>query len=349
MKTCKILGKVKIYREQLANYYFITVTSEAQGESSPKDLSIIFDEIASYCKEYKLIIVHERIFGSESMHMLITDIRKESYEKNGIDCRSSFTYVNAVCVKNEGLAGVHIQAISTDKYNISSINGLDGNIVGIKWSNPDCDFLSLHSVHSNNFDASLYDQTKEVFYNISKLLGREGINFKNVCRTWIYLDHILSQYDDFNKGRNEVFKEFGLITSMDSESDYEKINLPASTGIEGGNIYGASCIIDVSVIKPKTDKINIYNESGVLQNSAFRYGSAFSRSMVVEDKTNNTKLLYLSGTASINKTGDSVFIDDIQGQIKTTFDTIDKLLKNNNLTLSNICEGTVFLKSPILP
>ena len=103
--------------------------------------------------------------------------------------------------------------------------------------------------------------------------------------------------------------------------------------------------MDVLALKAKSDKVSIYNENGKLQNSAFRYGSAFARSFVVENYSQFYKLIYLSGTASIDKWGQTVYVDNFNGQIDVTFNTIKQLIHGHSMDLSNICEGTVFLKS----
>lgn len=130
------------------------------------------------------------------------------------------------------------------------------------------------------------------------------------------LPEILKQYDAFNKARNKVFKEFRLLKENPEKAEIEKIYMPASTGIEGGNIFKASGIMDVFALKPKADEVHIFNETGRIQNSALRYGSAFSRSIVIDDIKKNQRQLYLSGTASIDKNGKSVFLNDIEKQLK---------------------------------
>jgi enamine deaminase RidA (YjgF/YER057c/UK114 family) len=81
---------------------------------------------------------------------------------------------------------------------------------------------------------------------------------------------------------------------------------------------------------------------GSKQKSPFRYGSAFSRAIVIEDL--QSKLILVSGTASIDEEGRSVFIGDPAAQIKQTLKVISALIVPEGATLKDICEATVFFK-----
>jgi hypothetical protein len=52
-------------------------------------------------------------------------------------------------------------------------------------------------------------------------------SYRDVVRTWFYLNDILSWYPEFNQARNAVYRELGLIPGHDGGSR----RLPASTGI----------------------------------------------------------------------------------------------------------------------
>jgi enamine deaminase RidA (YjgF/YER057c/UK114 family) len=72
------------------------------------------------------------------------------------------------------------------------------------------------SVHIGDFPAQL----RRTFENITGLLASEGATWHDIVRTSCYLRDIDRDYDAFNAGRTEFFKEQGLDP------------LPASTGIE---------------------------------------------------------------------------------------------------------------------
>lgn len=73
-----------------------------------------------------------------------------------------------------------------------------------------------HTVHVGDFRAQL----RRTYDNITKLLAVEGATWHDIVRTTCYLRDIERDYQVFNEGRNEFFKEQGLDP------------LPASTGIQ---------------------------------------------------------------------------------------------------------------------
>ena len=72
------------------------------------------------------------------------------------------------------------------------------------------------SVHVGDFSAQL----RRTFDNITALLAAEGATWKDIVRTRCFLRDIDRDYANFNRGRNEFFREQGLHP------------FPASTGIE---------------------------------------------------------------------------------------------------------------------
>jgi enamine deaminase RidA (YjgF/YER057c/UK114 family) len=65
--------------------------------------------------------------------------------------------------------------------------------------------------------------------------------------------------------------------------------------------------------------------------------------MVVEEPDN--KLILVSGTASIDEEGKSVFIGDTAAQIRQTLNVVSALISTEDATLQDLCEATVFLKN----
>ena len=72
------------------------------------------------------------------------------------------------------------------------------------------------SVHIGDFRAQL----RRTFQNITLLLEAEGATWHDIVRTTCYLRDIERDYEAFNEGRTEFYKEQGLDP------------LPASTGIQ---------------------------------------------------------------------------------------------------------------------
>jgi enamine deaminase RidA (YjgF/YER057c/UK114 family) len=129
----------------------------------------------------------------------------------------------------------------------------------------------------------------------------------------------------------------------DSKVQAEQIYLPASTGIEGNNPSGRPATMDVFAIHRSDQSATIVRAiSGTKQRSPFRYGSAFSRAMIVEDSS--SKLILVSGTASIDGQGKSVHVGDSAAQIHQSLNVVAALAEAEGATLQDLCEVTVFIK-----
>ncbi len=79
------------------------------------------------------------------------------------------------------------------------------------------------------------------------------------------------------------------------------------------------------------------------QNEAMEYGSSFSRGMNVS--VEGKKTLYISGTASINPGGETIYCNDHQGQIVETILNVAALLQTENAGQKDLVQATVFCKT----
>jgi enamine deaminase RidA (YjgF/YER057c/UK114 family) len=184
---------------------------------------------------------------------------------------------------------------------------------------------------------------ESMFRQAERLLRSHGASYRDVARTWIYIDDILGWYDEFNHARNRCYSDVGFLGNPSDEEQAERLFLPASTGIAGKNPAGASAVMDVFAVHGNSGgSIRMRPISGTRQRSPFRYGSAFSRAMVVEEP--DLKLILVSGTASIDEEGKTVFAGDAAAQIRHTLDVVSALIAGEGASLQDLCEATVFLK-----
>lgn len=335
-----------LYLKFIGNQQVFLVASVTSNVSNIEDLCMeMYTEIASVMHENKIESLHERIFGSLSLFESVHKIRTNIFKEYSIDSEIPFTFLEGNPYWGKGISGINIHGVilesPTDK--VCNIKH-DGRVCGRTWENKDSHCLMLHSIHGLK-DSSMdyYNQTLEMFGKADDILKENGFEFRNVVRTWVYLQEISKQYDAFNNARNLKFREFGLIPNELDNNLYEQVYMPASTGIECYNTFQASGVMDLFAIKKKqSSNIIIESENGNKQKSAYRYGSAFSRSMIIKDEAN--KYIYLSGTASINKKGETVYIDDIKNQLEMTGSVIKALIKEEDYDFNDLCEGTVFLK-----
>lgn len=204
--------------------------------------------------------------------------------------------------------------------------------IGFCYEDEKARYCRLAGIVPENLKASKKDQTTEVFEIMDAALSANGFKFTDTVRTWFYLDELLSWYKEFNEARTGFFEKTGIFSKM----------VPASTGIGAANHSGAALSCDLLAIQPKNNKIKIHSVESPMQNPALNYKSSFSRA--VEIVYPEFKHLLISGTASIDPEGRSVFIDDCAKQIDLTMRVAEALLKSRGMSWKDVCRGIGYFK-----
>lgn len=89
------------------------------------------------------------------------------------------------------------------------------------------------------------------------------------------------------------------------------------------------------IVKRAITNLNTLNE-------AYDYGSAFSRGMRIE--LGNVVILLISGTASIDDQGRTLYVGDLRKQVQRTFENITNLLASEGATWKDIVRTTCYLR-----
>lgn len=207
---------------------------------------------------------------------------------------------------------------------------LGGERISTIYEDEDAEYCSISSVTTGDPGLPRSAQAEEVFNIIDKTLESNGFCFKDVVRTWFYLDHILEWYPDFNAVRNSFFEKKGLYGGM----------LPASTGIGLSNPCGTAVVAHAFAVKPKRRTFEIIEVASPLQCPALNYKSSFSRA--IELKSQKRKYLFISGTASIAPGGKTAHTGDVGAQISLTLDVVSKILESSGMDWKNICQGIAY-------
>jgi enamine deaminase RidA (YjgF/YER057c/UK114 family) len=308
----------------------------------------MYGRLTSILKQMGMQIAHEQLYGSVSIRAGILQARENAMQKQGSYEVIPATYIQGHPLWGEGFAGAQIYAVKATRPEDKIWTIHDGRTpCGRGWKRKGTTFLMLQNVHGlqkgSTIDNDREAQTIRMFDRANRLLLSQGATYRNVVRTWIYLSDILDWYGEFNRVRNTKYKEFNLIPIKSDSIETEQIYLPASTGIAGDNPFGAAVIMDVLAMIPEPDsQIEIVQNTGCKQRSPYRYGSAFSRSIIIREPDNSQ--LYVSGTASIDEQGKTLFPCNPRRQIQQTFDIVSALIKRENASLRDICHATVFLK-----
>lgn len=177
-----------------------------------------------------------------------------------------------------------------------------------------------------------YEQTRDMFEVAEKMLHQVDMDFSDVMRTWIYFPEMERDYADFNRARREFFESRRIDP------------VPASTGIGAGLIptrHNVSLGIYAAKSDPAIGRIVMTTPT---LNEAPEYGSDFSRGMRVQD-ANATRLL-ISGTASLDTTGETVHVGDFEGQARRMLLNVEALLRAQGADFRDVVAAITYLKHP---
>jgi len=188
----------------------------------------------------------------------------------------------------------------------------------------------------DNKSRTPYEQTNDAFSLHIKLLSDIGLSLKDNCvRTWLYSRDVDKDYAGIVKARNDIFERQGLTINS---------HFIASTGIEGRGFHLDSSVnIDFYSIKGICNKQIQYLQALDYLNNTYEYGVAFERGTCITypDK----KHIFISGTASIDKSGECVHLNDVIKQAERLFLNIKMLLKDVDADLSDIAQIIVYLRN----
>ena len=198
---------------------------------------------------------------------------------------------------------------------------LGGNTLATVLTDEFCEYTFIQNTHVDAETDTIYYQCYE---KTARDLEKMGVSFDHVVRTWIYLDDIDTTYTDFNRQRDQFYREQGVFDRL----------VPASTAIGISAQNEPKMISHVLALKKRSDQVVVRAVESPLQCSAMDYQVSFSRALEIQ--TPDYRRLLISGTASINAEGQTVYIDSIEKQTEQTAKVIDALLASNQMELRHI-------------
>ncbi len=319
---------------------FIVVETRPGATGEPA-VTAVYEALAETLRREGATLLHERIFGQRGAAKAILRSRARVLEAFGLDSLSPTTFIEGAPPNGEILAGVLVQAARTDDLAAPPRAIMEDDVrVGCTWQTDAFTFALLQSmaglVEMPGADNGPATQTTRLLTRADRLLYERGLSFRDVVRTWFYLDDILGWYDAFNRARTAEYTAFGIMPEPGSP-----LLLPASTGIGGRNIPGAAGVADILVARP-TRGARVKQLTNPAQKDAFAYGSAFSRGAVIEN--GESAVIHVSGTAAIDERGKSLFPEDAASQLAGTFDKLEALLSGQGATLRDIVSANIFIK-----
>jgi enamine deaminase RidA (YjgF/YER057c/UK114 family) len=208
-----------------------------------------------------------------------------------------------------------------------------GRDIGFVYEDASARYCRLCGLLPDDWNASRSGQARSVFETAAAILAQNGFRFTDTVRTWIYLDHLLEWYDQFNSVRTAFFTETGVFNHI----------VPASTGIGAANPFGAALTLDVFAVQPKSPDFSVQTIVSPLQNSALDYRSSFSRAVELGSPAH--RHLLISGTASIAPDGNTVHQDEPEKQIRLTMNAVKAILDSRGMNWSDLCRGIAYFKN----
>lgn len=230
----------------------------------------------------------------------------------------------------DNLCGVHIWLVEGTP--VTRIKLPKEGVVGSFFEDDYGRCCRLVGLHPTEASAGRTEQTEEIFQQMEAALSDCGLAFSDVFRTWFYNHDLLDWYDEFNTVRTDFFRDKKVFDGL----------VPASTGIGGGNALDAALVAGLVALRPKGEDMKVSQVASPLQSSARDYGSSFSRA--VEVACPDHRRLYVSGTASIDMAGETLFLDDCEAQVKKTMEVVDAILHSQEMDWADVTRALAYFK-----
>lgn len=308
---------VTTLRRDSVEEQFITLTPV--GDESPDSL---FERLGDVVRGLRGAIV-----SVESLGMAATDRGSQASLARALGSDAPVGWVENARTNN--LCGVHLWAISgIDAVPVHA----DGRRIGTLLEGKYVRYLRLVGLLPTNPASPQPAQTDDIFRQMDRALAAQGMSFANVLRTWFYNNDILAWYREFNGVRNAFFRERGVVNGM----------MPASTGVAGRNAIDAALISGLIAIEAKDPAVRMFAVPSPLQSSAADYGSSFSRA--VELDLPDHRRLYVSGTASIDRAGKTIFLGDCRAQVRQTMEVVQAILKSRGMDWTDVTRSLAYFK-----
>lgn len=207
-----------------------------------------------------------------------------------------------------------------------------GATIGFRFEDENAAYCYLGGLVPADASQDGAGQTTQVMTAIKGALQASGMVFRDVVRTWYYLDGILAWYDDFNRARTAFFKKHDVFS----------LRMPASTGIGIANASGKLVLAKVHALRAKHEALELRVADSPEQGCAYAYGSAFSRALELNAPEGRT--LHISGSASIAPGGETEYVGDIDAQIRRTLAVVAAILHKAGMDWSDAVRGIAYFR-----
>ena len=182
--------------------------------------------------------------------------------------------------------------------------------------------------------ASFY-QTAQIFEEYCDSLERHGCSLKDNCmRTWLFVKDIDFNYGGLVEARRELFRRQGMTKDT---------HFIASTGI-GGRCADPqiSVLMDAYAVGGIAPEQIRFLEARENLNPTHEYGVTFERGTSLD--YGDRRHIFISGTASIDNTGNVLYTNDVRRQAERAMENIAALLADADAGTGDVAQMIVYLR-----
>ena len=291
-----------------------------------KDLATVAQNVMDAVKDKNAIVVTQSVFSPMGPDNASVAVLKETIG----DRDWPLTWVDSGHRTGSPLGGMYVHAVSgADVERIT----LADRPVGSIFQDDSARYCYLGDLWSGDQQTDRTEHAVQTFDMMEAAIKLGGMDFSNVVRTWLYLDELLQWYGPFNGVRDGFFRERGVFDAL----------VPASTGISGANPSGAAVIAAAMGVQVLNDSAPPEALPSPLQCPALEYGSSFSRAIALPQP--HCKRVIVSGTASIEPGGETVYVDDAPGQIDLTMRVVLAILESRGASWSDVTRAIAYFQS----
>jgi len=310
----------------------VTATPD-QRRPPQEQAQTLLAEVATALHRHGARPIQERIFGTEEAVRQAAVLRPAAY--GDLDDGVPPNLLVVPQGPTGAMAGIQVHAVATDETPV--LLGDGNQPCGRMLEAGRLGYVALSGITAPEA-GDRTQQARAIYEKAMRILRPLGGTMRSVARTWLWLGDILAWYDAFNTVRNRFFTECGVI-----DPDAHDTRLPASTGIGVGPAGEAECALDVVAMVGPAAGIRYYRAAG-MQQSAYNYGSAFSR--MASAATPAGTCVYVSGTAAIDEAGATVHVGDVPAQVKVTVDNVRACLRDLKCTDDDVVQAIAYSKTP---
>lgn len=312
-------------------------------DSAPAAALARYRETVAHAALAGLTVVYEKVFGDVSVRDEVLAARRAWYEQCG-RAVPPISFVEGRPGDARSITGVvaHAVAAPDAAVTVRFLDDASGAPRASLVETPRGRALHVCGLtDSGDERADVRARCLDAFAAVEAFLRRHGFCPADIVRTWIYLSDIDRDYVALNEARREFFAAHDVDFRAGSNA------LPASTCIEGRSARDRVVTIDVYCVDRTVGcsvRRRLYNPlQSEADGATYPLKPAFARGMLVDDGEHQD--LQISGTASIDAAGRTVFGGDPAAQIRQTLRNVTRLLEVEGFEPRDICQATYHFKS----